>query len=146
MNIFDQGAKAMEQAQAATTPVTTALAGFAGITASAQSGDVTLSGTVQDGADIAKIVAAVTAVAGVTNVTSAIDVADISAQGIKLKVNTQSSNLNIRDKPSADGTIVAKAAHDEEVTLVKKSSADWYYIKTADGEEGYSSTQYLGAV
>lgn len=146
MNIFDQGAKAMEQAQAATAPVTTALSGFSGITPSAQSGNVTLTGTVQDGADIATAVAAVKAVGGVTNVTSSIEVADISSQSIKLKVNTESSNLNIRDQPSATGEIIAKAAHDEEVTLVKKTDADWYYIKTADGEEGYSSTQYLVAV
>lgn len=144
MNIFDEGGKAHEQAS--TTPVTTALASFAGITPSAQSGDITLSGTVQDGANITKIVAAATAVAGVTNVTSNIEVADITAQGIKLRVNTENSNLNIRNQPSADGEIVAKAAHDEEVTLVKKTNADWYYIKTTDGEEGYSAAQYLVAV
>lgn len=146
MNIFDKAENIAEQAQAATTPVTTALSGFSGITPSAQSGNVTLTGTVQDGADIATAVAAVTAVAGVTNVTSNVEVADVSAQGIKLRVNTENSNLNIRDQPSANGEIIAKAAHDEEVTLVKKTDADWYYIKTDDGEEGYSSTKYLVAV
>lgn len=146
MNIFDKAENIAEQAQADTMPVTNALSGFGGITPSAQSGNIILTGTVQDGADIATAVAAVTAVAGVTNVTSNIEVADVSAQGIRLKVNTASSNLNIRSQPSTSGEIVAKAAHDEEVILVKKTNADWYYIKTTEGEEGYSATQYLVAV
>ncbi len=147
MNIFDQSAQAQQAAQtAATSPVTTALAAYPGITASAQSGDVTLTGTVEDGATIATIVDAVKAVAGVTNVTSNIEAADLTDKAVKMKVNTEDSNLNIRKEPSADAEIIGKAAHEEVITVVKKTTADWYLIKTDDGETGYSSTKYLTAV
>jgi hypothetical protein len=147
MNIFDQSAQAQQAAQtAATSPVTTVLAAYPGITASAQSGDVTLTGTVEDGATIATIIAAAQAVAGVTSVTSNIEAADLTDKAIKMKVDTANSNLNIRKEPSTDAEIVGKAAHEEVVTVVKKTNADWYLIKTDDGETGYSATQYLTAV
>lgn len=68
---------------------------------------------------------------------------DVSAHGVKLKVTTASSNLNIRNQPSTDGEIVGKAAHDEVVTLVRRESDDWWVIRTDAGEEGYASSQYL---
>ncbi len=64
-------------------------------------------------------------------------------EGTKLKVATQSSNLNIRKGPGTDQPIVGKAAHDEIVTLVSKSSDQWWLIRTDAGEEGYSYAQYL---
>ncbi len=64
-------------------------------------------------------------------------------EGSKLKVATQSSNLNIRKGPGTDQPIVGKAAHDEIVTLVSKSSDQWWLIRTDAGEEGYSYAQYL---
>ena len=69
---------------------------------------------------------------------------DIKAEaGAKLKVTTDRSNLNIRDKPSTEGAIVGKAAHNEIVTLVEKTDDSWWKIRTKDGEEGYSYSQYL---
>ena len=68
---------------------------------------------------------------------------NIAAHGIKLKVTTQSSNLNIRSQPSTDGQIVGKAAHGESVTLVRRENDDWWMIRTDAGEEGYASSQYL---
>lgn len=69
---------------------------------------------------------------------------DIKADaGSKLKVTTDSTNLNIRSTPSTDGEIIGKAAHDEIVTLVEKTDDSWWKIKTADGEEGYAYAQYL---
>ncbi len=69
---------------------------------------------------------------------------DIKAEaGARLKVTTDSSNLNIRSTPSTEGAIVGKAAHDEVVTLVEKTDDSWWKIKTADGEEGYAFAQYL---
>lgn len=70
------------------------------------------------------------------NVSGAID-------GGKLKVVTKSSNLNIRKGPGTDQPIVGKAAHDEIVTLVSKSSDQWWLIRSVDGEEGYAYAQYL---
>ncbi len=69
---------------------------------------------------------------------------DVKADaGAKLKVTTDSTNLNIRSTPSTDGEVVGKAAHDEIVTLVEKTDDSWWKIKTSNGEEGYAYAQYL---
>jgi len=73
------------------------------------------------------------------NVAGAID-------GASLKVITEKSNLNIRKGPGTDQPIVGKAAHHETVTLVSKSSDQWWLIRTKDGEEGYAYAQYLEPV
>lgn len=65
--------------------------------------------------------------------------------GATLTVATDDSNLNIRQEPSTDATVVGKAAKGETVTLVEQSSDDWWKIKTADGEEGYAYARYLKA-
>ncbi len=72
-------------------------------------------------------------------------VAGIS-EGAKLKVTTNKTNLNIRSGPGTDTDIVGKAARHEIVTLVQKENDQWWLIKTNDGEEGYSFTQYLTPV
>ena len=69
---------------------------------------------------------------------------DIKADaGSRLRVTTDSSNLNIRSTPSTEGEIVGKAAHDELVTLVEKTDDSWWKIKTDTGKEGYAFAQYL---
>jgi hypothetical protein len=68
------------------------------------------------------------------------------AEGAQLKVTTNRTNLNIRKGPSTNDDIVGKAARHEIVTLIRKENDQWWYIKTADGEEGYSFTQYLTPV
>jgi Bacterial SH3 domain len=67
-------------------------------------------------------------------------------EGTKLKVTTNRTNLNIRKGPGTDHDIVGKAARHEIVTLVRKENDQWWVIKTDDGEEGYSYTQYLTPV
>ena len=67
------------------------------------------------------------------------------AAGASLTVDTDQSNLNIRQEPSTEASIVGKAAKGEIVTLVEQSSDDWWKIKTADGEEGYAYARYLKA-
>jgi uncharacterized protein YgiM (DUF1202 family) len=66
--------------------------------------------------------------------------------GAKVKVVTEKSNLNIRKGPGTDQPIVGKAAHNEIITLVSKSSDQWWLVRTNDGEEGYSYAQYLAPV
>jgi uncharacterized protein YgiM (DUF1202 family) len=73
------------------------------------------------------------------NVSGAVD-------GGKLKVITERSNLNIRKGPGTDQPIVGKAGHNEIVTLVSKSSDQWWLIRSVDGEEGYAYAQYLEPV
>ena len=68
------------------------------------------------------------------------------AEGSKLKVTTNRTNLNIRKGPGTDHDIIGKAARHEIVTLVRKENDQWWVIKTDDGEEGYSYTQYLTPV
>lgn len=63
--------------------------------------------------------------------------------GSPLIVNTESSNLNIRQEPSTDSAVVAKAAKDETVYLLEQTSHDWWKIRTLNGEEGYVYTRYL---
>ncbi|QDP85725.1 SH3 domain-containing protein [Chryseobacterium sp. SNU WT5] len=67
------------------------------------------------------------------------------AAGASLKVNTESSNLNIRQEPSTEAAVVGKAAKGESVTLVEQTSEEWWKVKTADGEEGYAYARYLQA-
>lgn len=67
------------------------------------------------------------------------------AAGSSLKINTESSNLNIRQEPSTDAAVVGKAAKGESVTLVEQTSEEWWKVKTADGEEGYAYARYLQA-
>ena len=43
----------------------------------------------------------------------------------------------------AASAIVAKAAHNEIVTLVSKSNDQWWLIRTNSGAEGYAYAQYL---
>lgn len=69
----------------------------------------------------------------------------MDANVTKVKVITESSNLNIRKGPGTDQPIVGKAAHGEEITLVSKSNNQWWLVRTKDGEEGYAYAQYLSA-
>jgi len=65
------------------------------------------------------------------------------APGSKAKVVTESSNLNVRKGPGTDQPIVGKAAHNEIVTIVNQTNAQWSLIKTDKGVEGYVYNQYL---
>ena len=67
----------------------------------------------------------------------------MNAAVTKVKVTTESSNLNIRKGPGTDQPIVGKAAHGEVITLVSKSNDQWWMVRTDDGEEGYAYAQYL---
>ena len=69
-----------------------------------------------------------------------------AVEGSKVKVVTDSSNLNIRKGPGTDQPIVGKAAHEEIITLVNKSNDQWWLVRTNAGEEGYSYAQYLQPV
>jgi len=66
-----------------------------------------------------------------------------SAPGSKVKVTTESTNLNIRKGPGTDQPVVGKAAHNEIVTLVSRTNDQWWLVRTKDGEEGYAYAQYL---
>ena len=67
----------------------------------------------------------------------------MNAAVTKVKVTTESSNLNIRKGPGTDQPIVGKAAHGEVITLVSRSNDQWWMVRTDDNEEGYAYAQYL---
>ncbi len=69
-----------------------------------------------------------------------------SAAFSKMKVTTQSSNLNIRKGPGTDTAIIGKAAHDSVVTFISKYNDQWYLIKNEEGIEGYCSADYLTGI
>jgi len=69
-----------------------------------------------------------------------------AAPSTRLKVTTESSNLNIRKGPGTDQPIIGKAAHESVVTLLSKYNDSWALIRTDAGEEGYCATQYLTQV
>jgi hypothetical protein len=69
-----------------------------------------------------------------------------AAPSTRLKVTTESSNLNIRKGPGTDQPIIGKAAHNSEVTLLSKYNDEWALIRSANGEEGYCSLKYLTAI
>lgn len=69
-----------------------------------------------------------------------------AAPSTRLKVTTESSNLNIRKGPGTDQPIIGKAAHHSEVTLLSKYNAEWALVRSAKGEEGYCSLKYLTPV
>lgn len=65
--------------------------------------------------------------------------------GTNLTVNTESTNLNIRETASTEGNIVGKAAKGELVTLVEQTNGEWWLVRTKDGEQGYAYSRYLQA-
>lgn len=73
-----------------------------------------------------------------------VQVAGLSV-GSTLTINTEEGNLNIRQDPSTDASVVGKAGKGESVTLVEQTSDDWWKIKTANGQEGYAYARYLKA-
>jgi len=70
----------------------------------------------------------------------------VAATVTKVKVITESSNLNIRKGPGTDQPIVGKAAKGEIITLVSQATEQWWLVRTVDNEEGYSYARYLEPV
>ena len=68
---------------------------------------------------------------------------NVDAAVSKVKVTTDSTNLNIRKGPGTDQPIVGKAAHNEIITLVSQTNDQWWLVRTDAGEEGYAYTRYL---
>ncbi|MGV4414512.1 SH3 domain-containing protein [Chryseobacterium sp. T1] len=79
-----------------------------------------------------------------TDINIDVQVSGLSA-GASLTVATDESNLNIRQNPSTDASVLGKAAKGSTVTLVEQSSDEWWKVKTADGVEGYAYARYLKA-
>lgn len=146
MGLFDRLAKAI------TTPAEKAnydaLLTAAGISipnlgCSLENGILTVTGTVPDGSTADAAIAALRKAPGVTEIRNYLEVEDLSAKRIMMKVITKSSNLNIRKGPGTNYEIVGKAAHHSTVQLLKKMYNGWYFVRSEQGVEGFCSTDYL---
>ncbi len=54
-----------------------------------------------------------------------------------------SSSLNVRSGPGSSYSVVASLSNNAKVTVLKKESNGWYYIRTASGKTGYVSGEYI---
>jgi hypothetical protein len=72
-----------------------------------------------------------------------LDVKVAAASGSKATVTTKESNLNIRKGPGTDQPIVGKAAHNDSVTVLSQTNAQWWLVRNEKGEEGYANAAYL---
>lgn len=54
-----------------------------------------------------------------------------------------SSSLNVRSGPGTSYSVVASLSNNAKVTVLKKESNGWYYIRTASGKTGYVSGEYI---
>ncbi|WP_207532376.1 SH3 domain-containing protein [Desertivirga arenae] len=109
-------------------------------------GNLTVAGTVPDMATAEKVVATLKTQQGVTQITNLLEMEDLTAKNIKMKVVTKESNLNIRKGPGTEYEIIGKAAHNSSVQLIKRMYNDWYYVKTDAGVEGFCAKNYLEQV
>ena len=122
-----------------------AAAGVSGLQAREQDGVYYINGTAPDGSTkdklwdlYEKIDPNFSSGDLVLNINVSMDVAIT-----KVKVVTDSSNLNIRKGPGTDQPIVGKAAHGEIIRLVNRSNEQWWLVRTDAGEEGYAYARYL---
>ncbi len=122
-------------------------AGIADLKVVEQDGILYVSGTTSSNAAkdaVWNALGAIDATYSASDINIDVQVAGLAA-GTSLTVDTESTNLNIRQEPSTEGTILGKAAKGEVVTLVEQTSDEWWKIKTKDGEEGYAYARYLRA-
>ena len=106
-------------------------------------GKVMIAGTVSDMNTAKKATALLASQPGVQQVVNLLEIEDLTAKNIKMKVATQESNLNVRQGPGTEFDIVGKAAHNSVVQLIKRMYNDWYYIRTEQGIEGFSFKNFL---
>jgi len=113
---------------------------------SMEDGVLSITGTVPDGPTAETAVEILKKAPGVKDVKNYLEVEDLTDKKIMLRVATRSSNLNIRKGPGTQFDIVGKAAHNSHVQLIKKMYNGWYFIKSAEGIEGFCSTDYLAEI
>jgi uncharacterized protein YgiM (DUF1202 family) len=106
-------------------------------------GILTIFGNVTDQATAEKAVTALKTQPGVKDVVNLLEIEDLTAKNVKMKMATQQSNLNIRKGPGTEYDIVGKAAHGTSVQLIKRMFNNWYYIKTDSGIEGFCAANFL---
>lgn len=64
----------------------------------------------------------------------------------KLRVVTESTNLNVRKGPGIEQPIIGTALKDQVIDMISRGSNQWWLIRTPDGVEGYCYALYLQPV
>jgi uncharacterized protein YgiM (DUF1202 family) len=149
MGLFDRLSKAITTPQEKANYVSVLSAAGINIPnlgCSMEKGVLTVTGTVPDGPTAEAAIAALKKAPGVIEIKNYLEVEDLTSRRIMMRVATKTSNLNIRKGPGTQYDIIGKAAHDSQVQLIKKMYNGWYYIKSADGTEGFCSTDYLAQI
>ena len=149
MGLFDRLSKAITTPQEKANYVSVLSAAGINIPnlgCSMEKGVLTVTGTVPDGPTAEAAIAALKKATGVIEIKNFLEVEDLTSRRIMMRVATKTSNLNIRKGPGTQYDIIGKAAHDSQVQLIKKMYNGWYYIKSADGTEGFCSTDYLAQI
>lgn len=146
MGLFDEVTKAVETQQQQNdynTALSTAGVNVENLKVQDENGILTIIGTVPDMQTAEKAVAALKSQPGVKDVVNLLEMEDLTAQNIKMKIATKESNLNIRKGPGTEYDIVGKAAHGSAVQLIKRMYNNWYYIRTDNGTEGFCAANFL---
>jgi len=69
---------------------------------------------------------------------------EIKETKVYYKVVTNTSNLNLRKTPSANGTIIGSMPKGTLVLLIDDSNDEWYKVRYEDEDiDGYASSKYL---
>ncbi len=146
MGLFDEVTKAVETQQQQNdynAALTAAGVNVENLKVQDENGILTIIGTVPDMQTAEKAVAALKSQPNVKDVVNLLEMEDLTAQNIKMKIATKESNLNIRKGPGTEYEIVGKAAHGSAVQLIKRMYNNWYYIRTDNGIEGFCSANFL---
>ena len=146
MGLFDEVTKAVEtqeQQNDYNAVLTTAGVDVQNLKVQDENGILTVIGTVPDMETAEKAVAALKSQPNVKDVVNLLEMEDLTAQNLKMKIATKESNLNIRKGPGTEYEIVGKAAHGSAVQLIKRMYNNWYYIRTDNGIEGFCAANFL---
>lgn len=100
-----------------------------------------------------KVESSVLAIEGVKSVTNQIEVIPtapvvieepvVEKKSDQLIVATRKGKLNVHNKPGVEEYVITVVNHGETLTLLEKTSAKWWHIRTESGVEGYSYSPYL---
>jgi len=146
MGLFDEVTKAVETQQQQNdynAVLTAAGVDVQNLKVQDENGILTIIGTVPDMETAEKAVTALKSQPGVKDVVNLLEMEDLTAQNLKMKIATKESNLNIRKGPGTQYDIVGKAAHGSAVQLIKRMYNNWYYIRTDNGIEGFCAANFL---
>jgi len=146
MGLFDEVTKAVEtqhQHNDYSAALTAAGVDVQNLKVQDENGILTIIGTVPDMQTADKVVATLKSQPGVKDVVNLLEMEDLTAQNLKMKIATKESNLNIRKGPGTQYDIVGKAAHGSAVQLIKRMYNNWYYIRTDSGVEGFCAANFL---